>query len=270
MTQIQDLFSLPPGISSFVISMATTIQTLPAELLIEIFKSLDSVNDSNNLQQASKILHNVWSFNTRTICKTVLPRCIPSFYRVVTLSDIIINRLECYQSCRSVIDEHSLLLNNSRTAALQLDLFEEDRRRRPYWWFVDQTWWDADPGYKPPEILSPNERRRFRYFYYELWRLTLIPPAEAKKTIDAMCGYLKECFADFSLRWMDRWRITLPDEVLVPSYRWEEHLGYYKLCFAKDMREARSFHKFHGLGRVRRKLLLPRRGAVEALEAWND
>ena len=67
---------------------AAPITTLPTELLVELYKSLDHMNDVNHLSRALPRFHEVWCQHTVTISDAVLSREIESYDHACELAKI--------------------------------------------------------------------------------------------------------------------------------------------------------------------------------------
>ena len=62
-----------------------SLLSLPTELLVNIFKSVDNVGDAAALSRTSRYLHEIYHYNLSSICDAVLPRTIEAYDQAAQL-----------------------------------------------------------------------------------------------------------------------------------------------------------------------------------------
>ena len=247
---------------------SSPIRKLPAELLTQIYLNFDNVGDANHLARTFKTAYLVWKRDTYKICRAILPRCIPSYDRTREAADAYIQGYCRMEDGRAFLDRHGarivasvfgaqLTLYMSRTATLQLKLFEEYMHCRPVWM--------ADPHelpfsherahqYQYDGRLTSGEKRRFRYYYLKLWTLSAMPPESARETMQSMNGLQRRRLQNFAKAWMGRWHPHLYIALMMRDNVWDQFFTLVYNDFGKDLVEAWEYHATCGSSSVRRDL----------------
>ena len=258
---------------------SSSIQKLPVELLIKLFKSLDSIAAVTNLAKTSRHFLDVWKLNARTLCITILPRCVPSYNLVYELATAIIQRRSIRTSKRdttikratvsqSIICKATLILNISRTGALLLDLFQADIHRQPSW-FPGGYDPDCEDSRCSSDKPQPSEPDRFRYLYYRLWILAVTPRPAAKNFLAALAICKVQRLAEFAFLWIINPAGRKPRRMELMEDVWDVILDEVLYVFVRHYKDALLCHKTYGRLPVRRELAKPPKD-VGAEAAWDE
>ena len=219
------------------------INGLPVELLIEVFKSLNSIPDVVHLGSTSRLFYNIWQSFAHIIHNVILPRSIPAYEQVQALGMTVIQRhnnkaarLGKFHRFSQNSPNNKAMLARwlSRAAALQIKAYESDLEQRERYLAPKR---DPRLLFKPnnhmPKMvrLTAYERSDFLASYYKLWMLTIMPRSTANAHISSMGVKQMMLLVEFGLR-----KIIYPTPIVLDplseseSY-WDPLLSRLSRCF---------------------------------------
>ena len=158
--------------------------TLPSELLVLIFQSLDTFADLSALTRTAPIFHNVWKRHTSAIALSILPRVVTCTAEADGLFDAqheagVAQRRRANDHA-SVVHNTRHFLSNARSVSRVCDRFEADMLPR-----LKVRWPDHAPR------MTARERTRFARACYLVWTyLTVASVPDARGRLRAFLAGL--------------------------------------------------------------------------------
>ncbi|KAJ5491711.1 hypothetical protein N7539_003278 [Penicillium diatomitis] len=148
------------------------LMSLPPELQIAVFQSLDSLEDIACLSGTCKQLHGVLNAHIPLICETVAARTLP-----------------CYNEMRAVVAEQGLLATDHPITEMSLIAhFASMSHNMDKLITYYHTFW-VNNSHNDPRIsqqLSPTEQTRFIKAHYQLWAMMLVSQDQRAQKISEL------------------------------------------------------------------------------------
>ena len=107
-----------------------SLSDLPTELLVDVFKAVDTISSAAALSQTSHHLHATWRSNLPSICDAVLPRMIEAydqarqFLELREISNLATGHSSVEDKANAAVLRAASLLVNADTARLKFKEFE--------------------------------------------------------------------------------------------------------------------------------------------------
>lgn len=107
-----------------------SLSTLPTELIVHVFKSVNDLGSAAALSRTSRDLHTIWRYSLASICNAVLPRMVECYdeacllLEATTTSTIVASRSSVENKAQAAISRAQMLFTNARLAQDALTQFE--------------------------------------------------------------------------------------------------------------------------------------------------
>ncbi len=121
-----------------------SLSDLPAELIVDVFKAVDTISSAAALSQTSHHLHATWRSNLPSICDAVLPRMIEGydqarrFLELRETSNVVTGQSSVEEKANAAILRATSLVVNADTALLKFNRFKFEESDQWGGWDSDQ------------------------------------------------------------------------------------------------------------------------------------